>query len=63
MSKKLNLDMSVEEMKKKINENRISIVNMIIQKNNGTLKDVSKISSLRKDIARMLTKINGLNKK
>lgn len=63
MSKKLNLDMSVEEMRKKINENRVNILNMIIQKNNGTLKDTSKISFLRKDIARMLTKINSFNKK
>ena len=58
MSKKLYKDMSVEEMKNKISENRSLIMSMIVQKNTGTLKDTAKISLLRKEIARMLTQIN-----
>ena len=58
MSKKLYKDMSVEEMKNKISENRSLIMSMIVQKNAGTLKATAKIALLRKEIARMLTQIN-----
>ncbi len=55
--------MDISEMKNKIRADRLSIINMIVQKNSGSLKDTSKISLLRKDIARMLTKINSVDKK
>ena len=63
MGKKLDKNMSVEEMKNKISENRSLIMSMIIQKNAGTLKDTAKISLLRKEIARMLTRINAVKVK
>lgn len=63
MGKKVIENMNIAEMKDKISTNRLSIVNMIVQKNNGSLKDTSKISSIRKEIARMLTKINSVNKR
>ena len=51
---KLNID----ELKNKINSLKKDLFNFRFRKINGQLEDTSKFSQLKKDIAKILTKIN-----
>ena len=53
--------LSVDEMKNKINTLKKDLFNFRFRKVNGQLEDTSKVSQLKRDVAKLLTKIN--NKK
>ena len=50
--------LSIDELKKKVNSLKKDLFNIRFKKINGQLVDTSKISLLKKDAARILTKIN-----
>ena len=50
-----------DELKNKINSLKKDLFNIRFRKINGQLEDTSKISLLKKDVAKILTKLN--NKK
>jgi len=50
--------LSKDELKAKINSIRKDLFNFRFRKINGPLEDTSKISHLKKDIAKLLTKLN-----
>tara|TARA_B100001179_G_C18292605_1_gene275993 strand:- start:163 stop:348 length:186 start_codon:yes stop_codon:yes gene_type:complete len=54
---KLNID----EIKNKINSLKKDLFNFRFRKINGQLEDTSKVSELKKDVAKLLTKINKKN--
>ena len=54
---KLNTD----ELINKINSLKKDLFNYRFRKNNGQLEDTSKISLLKKDLAKLFTKINKKN--
>ena len=54
---KLNID----EIKNKINSLKKDLFNIRFKKINGQLQDTSKVSQLKKDVAKLLTKINKKN--
>ena len=54
---KLNKD----ELGNKLDKLKKDLFNMRFKKTNGPLEDSSKVSQLKKDVARILTKINKLN--
>ena len=51
---KLNTD----ELKSKINSLKKDLFNFRFRKINGQLEDTSKVSQLKKDLAKVLTKLN-----
>ena len=51
---KLNMD----ELKIKINSIKKDLFNFRFRKINGQLEDTSKVSQLKKDVAKLLTKLN-----
>ena len=53
--------LSIDEIKSKINSLKKDLFNMRFKKTNGPLEDSSKVSQLKRDVARILTKINKLN--
>lgn len=54
---KLNTD----ELKNKINSLKKDLFNFRFRKINGQLEDTSKVSQLKKDLAKVLTKLNKKN--
>ena len=50
--------LSADELKSKINLFKKDLFNFRFRKINGQLEDTSKVSLLKKDIAKLLTKMN-----
>ena len=50
--------LSVDEIKSKINSLKKDLFNIRFKKINGQLEDTSKVTQLKKDVAKLLTKIN-----
>ena len=50
--------LNVDEIKNKINSLKKDLFNFRFRKVNGQLEDTAKVSSIRKDIAKILTKLN-----
>ena len=59
-SKEIN-KLSKDEMNKKVNQIKKDLFNMRFKRSNGPVEDTSKFSLLRKDLAKILTKINKKN--
>jgi len=53
--------LSKDELNRKINSLKKDLFNFRFRKVNGQLEDSSKVSQLKKDIAKVLTKINKKN--
>ena len=53
--------LSKDELENKLDKLKKDLFNMRFKKTNGPLEDSSKVSQLKKDVARILTKINKLN--
>ena len=53
--------LSKDELGNQLNKLKKDLFNMRFKKTNGPLEDSSKVSQLKKDVARILTKINKLN--
>ena len=54
---KLNTD----ELKSKINSLKKDLFNFRFRKVNGQLDDTAKVSTIKKDVAKLLTKLNNKN--
>jgi len=50
--------LSKDELENKLDKLKKDLFNMRFKKTNGPLEDSSKFSQLKKDVARILTKIN-----
>ena len=50
--------LSKDELKNKINAIKKDLFNFRFRKVNGQLDDTSKVSSIKKDLAKILTKLN-----
>ena len=59
-SKEIN-KLSKDEMEKKLNQIKKDLFNMRFKRSNGPVEDTSKFSLLKKDLAKILTKINKKN--
>ena len=59
-SKEIN-KLSKDEMEKKLLQIKKDLFNMRFKRSNGPVEDTSKFSFLRKDLAKILTKINKKN--
>ena len=53
--------LSIDELKNKIYSLKKDLFNFRFRKINGQLEDTSKVSQLKKDVAKLLTKINKKN--
>ena len=53
--------LSIEELNKKVNLLKKDLFNFRFRKTNGQLVDTSKVSNIKKDVAKILTTLN--NKK
>ena len=53
--------LSIDEIKNKINTLKKDLFNIIFKKINGQLEDTSKISQIKIDVAKLLTKLNKKN--
>ena len=53
--------LSVDELKSKINSLKKDLFNFRFRKVNGQLEDTSKVSQLKNDVAKLLTKLNKKN--
>ena len=58
MTKSVYSEMSVADLKKKSFDLKNEVMILMMQKNSGTLKDVSKIRKVRREKARVLTELN-----
>ena len=58
MKSKVVKKMTTDEMINKINSTKKDLFNLRFKKMNGQLTDTAKISELKRDVAKMLTKIN-----
>ena len=56
-SKEIN-KLSKDELKNKINSLKKDLFNFRFRKINGQLEDTSKVSMIKKDLAKILTKLN-----
>ena len=50
--------LNVDEIKKKINSLKKDLFNFRFRKVNGQLEDTSKVSQLKNDVAKLLTKLH-----
>ena len=50
--------LSIDELKNKINSLKKDLFNFRFRKVNGQIEDTSKVSTIKKDVAKLLTKIN-----
>ena len=50
--------LSIDELKKKANALKKDLFNFRFRKVNGQLEDTAKVSVIKKDIAKILTKLN-----
>ena len=55
--------MSLDELKNKVNSLKKDLFNFRFRKVNGQLESPAKVSELKKDVAKVLTALNKLNKK
>ena len=55
--------LSVDEIKSKINSLKKDLFNFRFRKVNGQMEDTAKVSSIKKDIAKLLTRLNVKDKK
>jgi len=53
--------LSVDELKSKINVLKKDLFNFRFTKINGQLEDTSKVSQLKRDVAKIMTKLNKKN--
>ena len=53
--------LSVDELKSKINSLKKDLFNFRFRKVNGQLEDTSKVSQLKNDVAKLLTKLHKKN--
>ena len=53
--------LSVDELKNKINSLKKDLFNFRFRKVNGQLEDPSKVTLIKKDVAKILTKLNTKN--
>ena len=53
--------LSVDELKSKINALKKDLFNFRFRKVNGQLEDTSKVSKLKNDVAKLLTKLHKKN--
>ena len=53
--------LSIDELKNKVNLLKKDLFNFRFRKVNGQLDDPSKVSKLKKDIAKLLTRLNKKN--
>ena len=53
--------LSKDELKNKINSLKKDLFNFRFRKVNGQIEDTAKISTIKKDVAKLLTKLNGKN--
>ena len=53
--------LSIDELKSKVNSLKKDLFNFRFRKINGQLEDTSKISQLKKDLAKVLTNLNKKN--
>ena len=58
MKKKEINQLSKDELKNKINNFKKDLFNFRFRKVNGQIEDTAKISTIKKDIAKLLTKLN-----
>ena len=59
-SKEIN-KLSKDELKSKINSLKKDLFNFRFRKVNGQLDDTAKVSTIKKDVAKLLTKLNKKN--
>ena len=50
--------LSIDELKNKVNSLKKDLFNFRFRKINGQLEDTSKISELKRDLAKIMTKLN-----
>ena len=53
--------LSIDELKSKINALKKDLFNFRFRKINGQLEDTSKVSQLKKEVAKLLTKLHKKN--
>ena len=53
--------LSVDELKNKVNSLKKDLFNFRFRKINGQLEDTSKVSQIKKDVAKVLTALNKKN--
>ena len=53
--------LSKDELKNKVNSLKKDLFNFRFRKVNGQIEDTAKISTIKKDVAKLLTKLNGKN--
>ena len=53
--------LNVDEIKNKINSLKKDLFNFRFRKVNGQLEDTSKVSQIKSDVAKLLTKLNKKN--
>ena len=53
--------LSVDEIKSKINSFKKDLFNFRFRKVNGQMQDTSKVSQIKNDVAKLLTKLNKKN--
>ena len=53
--------LSTDELENKVNLLKKDLFNLRFRKINGQLEDSSKVSQLKKDVAKLLTKLNNKN--
>ena len=53
--------LTTDELKAKINSLKKDLFNFRFRKVNGQIEDTAKISTIKKDVAKLLTKLNGKN--
>ena len=58
MKNKEIIKLSVDEIKTKVNSLKKDLFNIRFKKINGQLEDTSKVTLLKKDVAKLLTKMN-----
>ena len=61
MKNKLVDKLSIDEVKNKINSLKKDLFNIRFKKVNGQLEDTSKVSQLKNDVAKLLTKLHKKN--
>jgi len=59
-SKEIN-KLSKDELKNKINSLKKDLFNFRFRKVNGQIDDTAKVSTIKKDVAKLLTKLNKKN--
>jgi len=53
--------LSKDELKNKVNSLKKDLFNFRFRKVNGQIEDTAKISTIKKDVAKLLTKLNSKN--